>query len=293
MKVSRYWARVSALAKNHNGDDFHLVAWSSSNVDDDDANARASTKLNKWIDRLSSGEKLKDQYPYESSDSIREELVEEIIDANNQLIAAITRNNYGALVLNAANVMFIDVDLPTIPAPSTSIIRFFSGLFGKKQDEIKTEESVREEYLQKFSNFQKQHPGMAFRIYATTKGFRLLMLHDTFDPLDPAAQNILEQLESDALYRNLCKNQQCYRARLTPKPWRCDLKRPPNRYPRASEGEQKRFHGWLESYENKIKQYSVCKLIAESGRTDISTEVNLIMDLHDRYVLDAEEKVLA
>ena len=244
------------------------------------------------IDRLSKGENLLDQYPYDVNDSIREELIEEVVDSENNTIAAITRNNYGALVLNTAGVMFIDVDLPAIPVQPKGLSAVFSRLFGGSAQSAVTEDSLREACLNKFINYHRQHPNTAFRVYATKNGYRITMLHDTFDPLDSNSETILNALESDTLYKNLCKNQQCYRARLTPKPWRIDSKGPPSRFPREELKEQKRFKDWLNQYESKSKSYSVCKLVAEQGSVTMSEEVRLIVDLHDKYVVD-DDKPLA
>ena len=51
-------------------------------------------------------------------------------DEQGGLTAAITRNSYGCLVLNTAQIMFVDVDAPE---PKSSGGGFFAGLFGKEK----------------------------------------------------------------------------------------------------------------------------------------------------------------
>ena len=66
-----------------------------------------------------------------------------------------------------------------------------------------------------------RHPGMGLRLYRTANGYRCLVTHRTYDPASQECRELLEALGSDPLYIRLCRGQHCFRARLTPKPWRC------------------------------------------------------------------------
>ena len=109
MKISDYWARDVGTAVNPEGFSHRLVCWFGSNESSEHAKLGASKKLADWKNRFSKGESLIDEYPYDTN-GIREAIIRKINDENGSLIGAITRNRYGAEVLNAHQVMFIDVD---------------------------------------------------------------------------------------------------------------------------------------------------------------------------------------
>src|SRR5699024_8216356 len=60
--------------------------------------------------------KLRERGEYYPDRRRPEELLEEIFSPEGALIAAITRNRYGAAVLNTDAMLIADVDLPTEPA---------------------------------------------------------------------------------------------------------------------------------------------------------------------------------
>ncbi len=69
------------------------------------------------------------------------------------------------------------------------------------------------------------HPDWGWRIYRTKAGFRLLATHRPVFPSEPLAEEAFQEFKADILYRKLCVNQKCFRARLTPKSWRCGVER--------------------------------------------------------------------
>src|SRR6266508_6529649 len=94
-----------------------ITCYGGSNISTDDARVKAREKVEK-IQRKIAGEKhLFDEYEAE----IREEILQ-IIDDH----SAITRNRYGAQVLNAENLMILDIDKPK---PTSGGL---GGLFKKK-----------------------------------------------------------------------------------------------------------------------------------------------------------------
>lgn len=64
------------------------------------------------------------------------------------------------------------------------------------------------------------HPAEQFRLYETPAGFRIIATHDTVLPKDGVVTEWFEFFHADANYVRLCQAQQCFRARLTAKPWR-------------------------------------------------------------------------
>ena len=123
--------------------------------------------------------------------------------------------------------------------------------------------------------------------------FRLMVVNKLFDPLSDETEALLKQLNSDRLYIRLCRSQACFRARLTPKPWRCGSKSPPNAYPREESQAEQLYLGWLRQYEQKSEGYVVCRLVDELGGSGVAEPVRAVLGLHDEYVLRDGAKALA
>lgn len=64
------------------------------------------------------------------------------------------------------------------------------------------------------------HPIECFRLYQTPAGFRIIATHDIISPSDNVVTEWFEYFHADTNYVRLCQAQQCFRARLTAKPWR-------------------------------------------------------------------------
>jgi hypothetical protein len=80
--------------------------------------------------------------------------------------------------------------------------------------------------------FLKMNFDWSFRLYRTPAGLRLMATHAPLLPQDPAVAQALQALGSDPIYTAMCLKQQCFRARLTAKPWRIGVHthmRPPPR----------------------------------------------------------------
>ncbi len=65
-----------------------------------------------------------------------------------------------------------------------------------------------------------KYPKERFRLYETPAGFRIIATHDTIAPSDELVAEWFEYFHADANYVRLSQAQQCFRARLTAKPWR-------------------------------------------------------------------------
>ena len=64
------------------------------------------------------------------------------------------------------------------------------------------------------------HPTESFRLYQTPAGFRIIATHDVVSPSDNVVEDWFAYFHADTNYVRLCQVQQCFRARLTAKPWR-------------------------------------------------------------------------
>ena len=64
------------------------------------------------------------------------------------------------------------------------------------------------------------HPIECFRLYQTPAGFRIIATHDVVSPSDNVVEDWFAYFHADTNYVRLCQVQQCFRARITAKPWR-------------------------------------------------------------------------
>jgi hypothetical protein len=80
--------------------------------DEATAKREAVKRLERLIERLRRGEPFPDAYAY-GSRPLREEIVQ-VLDgeSEDQPHAVLTRNRYGATVLNTTRLLFLDIDLP-------------------------------------------------------------------------------------------------------------------------------------------------------------------------------------
>lgn len=143
--------------------------------------------------------------------------------------------------------------------------------------------SEEEQHIARLRQWIQGHPRWSMQVYRTRAGLRCLTTHDTFDPSLGSTTEVLKSLGADPLYVTLCKNQASFRARLTPKPWRCGVETPPNKYPWENEIEQQRYRRWEDQYERVIADFTTCRLVAVIGRTRPHRDAAMIQDLHYRY----------
>ncbi len=270
MEYFNFWARAQK-----NGPDFPVVCWGYSNESQEAALKLAEQKADQAIEKLSNPGR--DRGGYYAANPLKERVIEQILDGE-KVIAVVTRNAYGALVLNTAQVAFLDIDLARVKhrGPLVSLWRKLTG------DGI---ENQSEEQVQHIRTALANVPEIAGRIYATANGYRVLITSGTFDPKDPILGKLMEELGVDELYQKLCIRQNCFRARLTPKPWRVGAPRPPVRYPLIG-AYSRTYQAWLEKYEGRSKKYRVCRLIESFGSQPVCSEAALIMRLHDADLAD-------
>lgn len=274
MNIPRYWAKESQRILDPQGKPFLAQAWRWSNLSPGDARQQALQAVMEIVQRVRTNQQL-DRYGY-GERALREEIIEAIGAGSRQPEALITRNAYGALILNTARVMFVDIDFPEksltqgLGAALKSLLR-------------RSQPSPEIPALQRLEAWTKSNPGWGMRVYRTKAGLRCLVTHDTFDPTQTTTVELLRSLQADPLYVTLCKNQACFRARLTPKPWRCGISAPPNAYPRQDENQQLKFQRWEQQYERKILAYATCAHITDIGGAMLHPEAEQILAIHDRY----------
>ena len=269
MHFPKYWA----LHREDAG-----MSWQWSDTSLAEAQARAQAAAHKAAVKFASGEPLQ-RYGY-SDRPLREEVLREIRDGAGALTAVITRNSYGCQVLNTTRAMFVDVDLPE-PKPAAAVGGWLKSLFGKPAAPPPTPEDPARAVLAKADAWAQQNAGWGWRVYRTKAGFRLLATHALFDPASPAVEAVFEAMGTDPLYRRLCKVQECFRARLTPKPWRCDMETPPSRWPWQSPKQESKHREWEARYQKATTGFATCALVATLGSRLVHPELQSIVTLHD------------
>lgn len=268
MRIFKYWIEHTKDLKVDNVKQTSTV-FGGSNVSQDEAKRDAESKLQR-AQRIINGEiNTFEDKDYEVD--ILEEVIDQL-DENN----VVTRNRYGALVLNSDKLMFIDID--------DYSKTFLDWLLNRKM--------TKKAFILKkiMKSIQKEkYADYGFRVYETFKGFRVIVQNNDFSPRSDLSKKLMEEFNADFLYSMLCIQQNCYRARLTPKPYRMKQKGIRVVYPNRNEAEEARHGQWVEAYEQKSENYSTCKLLLKHGKVNS----NKVVDYHDRLTRATERKKLA
>jgi len=168
---------------------------------------------------------------------------------------------------------------------------WLSRLFGKPEPPAASVTS--ETVLAQAEAWNQSHPDWGWRVYRTKAGLRLLATHALFDPESTSTEQVFDALGADPLYRRLCRTQKCFRARLTPKPWRCGFRNPPCRWPWPDAKAEARYKDWGYLYQKACRDYATCDLTATPGSQQIDPTVQLILKVHDETTLANSKLALA
>ncbi|MCB1126208.1 MAG: hypothetical protein KDM81_06915 [Verrucomicrobiae bacterium] len=278
MKFVPYWhlAKHRVNAPFWHGGPGSVRCWGWSETSAAEAEARARERVARVAQRMEAGEELPHGYGYPDR-PMREPVLREFRDDQGELTAALTRNGYGCVVLNTARLMFVDIDLEE--NLTASIGRWFKSLFGERKAPSKRVSL--EERLQAIATWTQSRPGWGWRVYQTRAGLRLLASHAWFDPKSNDTQTVFEELGADPLYARLCRNQECFRARLTPKPWRCGWHACRVRWPFRDPRAQGAYAKWEQSYLRKAAQRATCRFLHTLGNETVLGEAADLIQLHD------------
>ena len=225
---------------------------------------------------------------YYTVDFIREHRLEEI-SQDSEEIAVITRNSYGSKIINCPEVMFVDIDTDTEDDGwgyhNSGCLALFQGPSYKKPapPAPRPEPSqAKLDALARIKSYVDSNPGTGFRIYETTLGLRLIATHQLYDPAADARMELLAALDCDELYMRLCSVQKCFRARLTPKPWRIGEEKPPvHRHLTAPGVPNPGYDSWLENYETVSKGYQACRFMEKIGLEAPDPAIKEVVRVHD------------
>ncbi|MGI0119776.1 hypothetical protein [Zooshikella sp. RANM57] len=110
-------------------------------------------------------------------------------------------------------------------------------------------------------------------------------MNKTFNPRDESTLKLLNELNTDKRYILMCKNQNCFRARISPKPWRIGVDRlrsTPGVWPVKKQHMETRIK-WVKEYEKKAKQYASCHFLMQLGNNDIDPKAEAVRAIHDKH----------
>ncbi|HYL74652.1 MAG TPA: hypothetical protein VEU96_10630 [Bryobacteraceae bacterium] len=294
MKLARFWARQPGEATDSSGELVRVTSRGWSNESPEAAAALAREIARKVAERVLAGDPKAKQYGY-GDRPLPEPVIQELRDESGAASAVITRNVYGALVMNAGDLMFVDIDREgsAPPAPGQDIVQDvaqelmsgLSSLFGQPkpatppmpvQHPAAADPVVAE--IQRVA----QRNNLSLRIYKTAAGYRALIFNMRFDPASAQAESLLREFGSDALYMRLCKMQESFRARLTPKPWRMGMSQPPVSFPLEGPNDEARFYEWVAKYTAASAGYATCRFIGGFGAGSIADGFPALIAYHDQ-----------
>lgn len=325
MLIPDYWAQGRAQHRER-GRQVTVRRFGWSRHGQDEAQAMADERAAEALERVVRGEKLARHEPkvaYNGAEGvpIREQVLERHGDS------VITRNQYGAQCLNTPDVLFADVDVGSADDTAwfsmTLAILALVGLVAGwiaggamlalaggvvativaagvrellRRVRRARHGDVAERALQRIRAFASEHKDWLMRVYRTPAGYRVLVLHRRFDPREPAVAECFERLGVDQRYAQMCRSQQCFRARLTAKPWRIGMPghlRPrPGIWPVNPQRSAER-RAWIEDYERRAAGFASCRLLESHGTAWADREAEAVQRLHDERCRVAADLPLA
>lgn len=277
MKIYKYWGMGEAEVSTPGGS-WTIRRYGPSNISLEDAKRQATAMARRSAEAIQNNTGMgEDDYGY-TDRPVREEIIEEFYDGE-QRVGAITRNSHGSLILNTTNLFFADIDYPE-GVVEGGVSGFFKKLIGSKP--ANPDHTI-------FENIQRvvdHTPGMGVRVYRTYNGFRVMINSDLYDPDAEATKQLLEEFNSDKLYIRMCRAQSCFRARLTPKFWRCRAPKPPRgsaAFPFETAQDEATYRAWEQAYHTAADDYTTCVLVFTYGVQEVLPALQTLVNLHDQY----------
>ncbi len=316
MIIPCYWAEARLQHRDRKRQvTVRRFGWSD--ISEAEAQTHADARVREALERVLTGEALprrERRVAYNGADGVP--IREEIVDRHGDSV--ITRNGYGALCLNTPGVLFADIDFDEhsrprhvfvlmmlvfaivaavllagldIPLGASLVVAFFASLLLG----VPLPGALRRAYMalrggheriaiRRVADFLASRPDWRVRIYRTPAGLRLLALHRLFDPREPAVQACFDALGVDRTYARMCHNQNCFRARVSPKPWRMGLPRLRSPYSAAWRPEHADLPArleWIDTYQREARDYASCRYIETLGSGAVDQRTDTVRELHD------------
>lgn len=312
MIVPRYWSE-SRTRKFANGHQFTIKRFGWSDTSERDAKTHADERLQEAVETLERDghvRRIDHKTSYNGAEGIP--IREEVIDKTQDVV--ISRNSYGALCLNTPDVLFADIDFEFEASIKTYVVAFsilailtliatFSfqswkvllvGLFASiiftstvadllHKIVLLSRGDPEKRAIETVKRVSENNTELHIRLYRTPNGCRLLIMNDTYDPTGDKAINLLHSLNADEVYIQMCRNQNCFRARLSPKPWRIGVDRlhpTPGVWPIKTKWMAERSR-WVKNYEEKSTGYAACRYLFSLGSEETNNKAEFVRQIHD------------
>ena len=229
-------------------------------------------------------------------------------------VDVVTRNGYGARCLNTPDVLFADIDFPedetahltrfgfgfwllviaaavffngpygTLIGFGIAILAFGPPIIGAlRRRQRRLGGTEEERALARIASVSEAAPELNLHVYRTPAGLRVIALDGTYDPRGDDARALLEALGADPVYVSMCRNQNCFRARLSPKPWRIDMRRLPaatSVWPLSARSLAAR-QTWTTEYEALSENFAACRFLTRYGSERLDPRCGVVRALHD------------
>jgi len=312
MIIPDYWAEARRT-ETRRGRAVTVRRFGWSNLSPEDAQTMAEVRVEEALRRRMAGEALwarELKRAYHGSEGVP--IREEVLARQGELV--VTRNAYGARCLNTEHALFADIDFKIE-------VRLWQGLLGwallclgagllawlfrsagafvlllflslllaapATQQVQRLWLAARGGPLQvqrrRMRAFLAQHPAWSLRLYQTPAGLRVLATHEPMAARSELTRSFFQAVSTDETYVRMCLNQNCFRARLSAKPWRIKMaeRLKAGAWPVAPELLPAR-QAWIERYESQAASYAACRYLETLGSGFIHRELQAVVDLHDR-----------
>lgn len=313
MIVPRFWAQAR-LREKRPGRQLTLYRFGWSNESQAAAQQLAEERVRAAMARALAGERVpqrEHKVPYNGADGlpIREEIVTE------HGASVVTRNSYGARCLNTPDVLVADVDFDAQASGAQEalgclgvlvlglVLWVVTGSFslslelsfgamvllvlllqGGQWLRVRLAGGPERLARTRVARFLGRHADWRLHVYRTPAGLRLIATHRRFRPSEPEVDDFFKAVGVDPNYRKMCRLQQCFRARLTAKPWRIGLTtrlRPrPGVWPVRPERRAERSR-WLDDYETRAARFAACAHVETLGAAQGEQGAEEVRALHD------------
>lgn len=319
MLVPRYWAEHRIQLREGRGPQTTIRRWGWSGTSQAEADQHARERAEAVAAEVRAGktlslaERLERKVAYNGADGlpIREEILQDIP----QLDAAITRNQYGAHCLNVRDVLFADVDLPSddversrdstigiiapllliggailakngwmIVAVMAVVLALALYLHRWRLRVQRSKQLVSPEWISALvDQWCTNHPSWSLHLYRTPAGYRLLATHALFAPNSAEVTDFFRFFKVDPLFALMCVKQNCFRARLTGKPWRMNVSGQMGwgTWPPTTPKAATRRETWVAQYEQVATGFAACRHLSRHGSTTEHPRAADIRRIHD------------
>lgn len=312
MIIPKYWAEAKTKTK-FEARQYTIKRFGWSDISLEAAQQHAEQRVLEAIEQLKIDQKIRridHKVAYNGAEGLP--IREEIISRYDDVI--ITRNSYGALCLNTPDVLFADIDFVTQPHSNLYLIAFFvllacigfgafyfsswfifgigfvlslllTSTIAKWIFKFQQKRKGRPEQLalEKIRTFSIHYPTWHLRVYRTPNGYRILVMHQIFEPRGEQVQSFFKAIYADPYYDLMCQNQNCFRARISPKPWRIGVERlRQGIWPIPNERLAIR-ENWVREYERQAEDYASCRFVEQFGSQMVHPKAKRVQSIHDQY----------